>query len=156
MLLSLVVWVGGLVFFAFIMAPAVFSILPSRQLAGSVVARTLPELHWLAMVAGVVFLAASAGYNRIMNGSYRLLSISHSVVVLMLALTAFLQFSIMPKMEALRASMGQIDSLPFDSPVRVQFDALHIWSTKIEGFVLLLGLVLIYLTARATAGARFR
>jgi hypothetical protein len=29
----------------------------------------------------------------------------------------------------------------------VQFDALHIWSTRVEGAVLLLGLVVVYLTA---------
>jgi hypothetical protein len=31
----------------------------------------------------------------------------------------------------------------------VQFDALHVWSTRVEGAVLLLGLLAIYLTASA-------
>jgi len=31
----------------------------------------------------------------------------------------------------------------------MQFDALHVWSTRVEGGVLLLGLVTVYLTAHA-------
>jgi len=42
MLLSLVIWIGGLIFFAFVLAPTVFnpSVLPTRQLAGNVVSRS--------------------------------------------------------------------------------------------------------------------
>jgi hypothetical protein len=36
----------------------------------------------------------------------------------------------------------------------VQFDALHVWSTRVEGAVLLLGLVSIYLTAAAFTARR--
>ena len=48
MLLSLVVWIGGLIFFAFVLAPTVFAVLPTRQLAGNVVNRSLGILHWMA------------------------------------------------------------------------------------------------------------
>jgi len=41
MLLSLVVWLGGLIFFSFVVAPTLFSVLPTRHLAGSVVSRSL-------------------------------------------------------------------------------------------------------------------
>ena len=49
MLLSLVVWIGGLIFFAFVLAPTVFAVLPTRQLAGNVVNRSLGILHWMAI-----------------------------------------------------------------------------------------------------------
>jgi len=39
--------------------------------------------------------------------------------------------------------------VPPDNPARMQFDALHVWSTRVEGGVLLLGLVVVYLTASA-------
>jgi hypothetical protein len=45
--------------------------------------------------------------------------------------------------------MGEIDSLPADNTARVQFEALHAWSTRVEGGVLLLGLVVAYLAARS-------
>jgi uncharacterized membrane protein len=40
MLLSLIVWLGGLIFFSFVVAPTVFSVLPTRHLAGNVVSRS--------------------------------------------------------------------------------------------------------------------
>lgn len=156
MLLSLAVWIGGLIFFAFVMAPAAFVLLPTRQMAGALVARTLPELHWMGIIAAVVFLAASGIQNRVMTGSARIFSLAHISVVLMLLLTLVLQFGIMPHMEALRSSIGVIDSVSPDNPARMQFDALHEWSTRIEGTVMLLGLIVIYLTARSMAGLRAR
>jgi hypothetical protein len=52
-------------------------------------------------------------------------------------------------MDSLRASIGEIDSVPQDNPARMEFDRLHGWSTRLEQGVLLMGLVLIYLTARS-------
>jgi hypothetical protein len=72
----------------------------------------------------------------------------------MLALTAVLQFFIIARMDALRLSVGQIDAVASGNPVRVQFNALHAWSTRLEGAVLLLGLAVIYLTARAAVQPR--
>ncbi|HEX5434805.1 MAG TPA: DUF4149 domain-containing protein, partial [Candidatus Angelobacter sp.] len=40
MLLCLVVWLGGIIFFGFVLAPAVFAVLPTHELAGNVVNRT--------------------------------------------------------------------------------------------------------------------
>jgi len=50
-------------------------------------------------------------------------------------------------MDTLRAQVGDFSSVPIDSPARVQFDALHVWSTRVESAVLLLGLITIYLAA---------
>src|SRR6266704_2118141 len=57
MLLALVVWLGGLIFFAFVVAPTVFSpgLLPTRHLAGEIVGRSLGALHWMGIVSGIVF-----------------------------------------------------------------------------------------------------
>ena len=72
----------------------------------------------------------------------------HVLLCLMLALTILSQFWIIPRMDMLRASVGDFASVTLDNPARVQFDALHVWSTRVEGAVLLLGLVVVYLTAR--------
>jgi hypothetical protein len=149
MLLSLIVWLGGLIFFAFVVAPAAFSVLPTRHLAGNVVARSINGLHWMGIVAGIVYLLISILYARIVTGTLHLFAARNVVVVLMLVLTLISQFGIIPRMDALRASIGEIDSVPADNPVRMQFDALHVWSTRVEGGVLLLGLLAAYLTANA-------
>jgi hypothetical protein len=149
MLLSLVVWLGGLIFFSFVLAPTVFTVLPTRHLAGNVVSRSLAALHWMGIVSGMVFLLCSMIYARITSGSLHPLAGRHVVLYLMLALTLISQFGISPKMAALRASMGEIDSVALSDPARVQFDALHVWSTRLEGGVFFLGLALAYLTAQA-------
>jgi len=149
MLLSLVCWIGGLIFFAFVVAPTAFSVLPTSHLAGNVVGRSLGKLHWIGLISGVVFLVSSLLYSRFTNGTAHVFAVRHVLLCLMLALTLISQFGIMPRMDALRASLGEVRSVPVDNPERVQFDGLHVWSTRVEGAVLLLGLVVVYLTARS-------
>ncbi|MBZ5679929.1 MAG: DUF4149 domain-containing protein [Acidobacteriia bacterium] len=151
MLLSLLVWIGGLIFFAFVLAPTAFQVLPSTHLAGNVVGRALGKLHWIAIVSGVVFLASSMLYSRLLDGTPHVFAIRHVLICLMLVLTLLSQFWIIPRMDTLRAQVGDFASVTLDNPVRVQFDALHVWSTRVEGAVLLLGLVVAYLTAQQLA-----
>ncbi len=150
MLLSLIVWIGGLIFFP-VVAQTAFSVLPTRHLAGSVVGRSLGILHWMGIISGVVFLGISLLYSRISEGAAHGLAVRNILVCLMLALTLISQFGIVPRMDTLRASIGEIDSVPADNSARVQFNALHHWSTRVESGVLLLGLVVAYLTARSLA-----
>jgi hypothetical protein len=48
----------------------------------------------------------------------------------------------------LRTSLGEIDNAPPSDPVRIQFNRLHVWSEQTEKAVLILGILVIYLTAR--------
>ena len=152
MLLSLIVWLGGLIFFSFVVAPTVFSVLPTRHLAGSVVSRSLGALHWVGIVSSIVFLTTSMLYSRLHAGSSQPLAPRNILLYLMLALTLISQFGISPKMATLRVSMPDTHSVAATDPVRVQFNALHAWSTRLEGGVLLLGLVVVYLTAQQFSG----
>ncbi len=148
MFLSLVVWIGGLIFFP-VLAQTAFTVLPSRHLAGSVVGRSLGILHWMAIASGLIFLVSSLVYNRLSTGSAQLFGARHVLICLMLLLTLISQFGIIPRMDTLRASLpAEIDAVPVDNPARMQFDALHVWSTRVEQGVLVMGLVLIYLTAQ--------
>jgi uncharacterized membrane protein len=149
MLLSLIVWIGGLIFFAFVVAPSAFAVLPTRHLAGNMVGRTLGILHWMGIFSGLVFLASSLLYSRLTRGSAHFFAARHVLIVVMLVLTLVSQVGIIPRMDTLRASLGEIDSVAPDNPARLQFDALHVWSTRVEGGVFLLGLVVVYLTASA-------
>jgi hypothetical protein len=147
MLLSLIIWLGGLIFFP-VVAQTAFSVLPTRHLAGLVVSRSLGILHWMGIVSGVVFFTSSLLYSRVTTGTAHVFAARHLLICIMLALTLISQFGIIPRMHALRAAMpAEIDSIPDDNPARMQFDTLHLWSTRLEGGVLLLGLVVAYLTA---------
>jgi hypothetical protein len=148
MLLSLIVWLGGLIFFP-VVAQTSFSVLPTPSLAGSVVRRSLAILHWMGIVSGFVFLGGSLLYSRFSTGEAHIFSLRNILICLMLALTLISQFGIIPRMDTLRASIGQVDSVPSNNPARAQFDALHQWSTRVESGVLLLGLAVAYLTSRS-------
>src|SRR6202161_3313989 len=133
MVLSLVVWIGGLIFFAFVLAPTAFTIpgvLPNTHLAGNVVGRALGKLHWIAIVSGIVFLVSSLLYSRLADGTAHVFAGRHVLLCLMLALTLVSQFWIMPRMDTLRGQVVDFASVPGDNPVRVQFDALHVWSPR--------------------------
>jgi uncharacterized membrane protein len=149
MLLSLVVWIGGLIFFAFVVAPTAFTVLPTTHLAGNVVRSALSKLHWIAIFSGIVYLISSLLYSRLTDGTAHVFTARHILLCAMLALTLVSQFGIMPRMDVLRTSLGDVASAPIDNPDRIQFDSLHAWSTRVEGTVLLLGLLVVYLTARS-------
>jgi uncharacterized membrane protein len=146
MLLTLIVWIGGIVFFAFVLAPTVFSVLPTTRLAGDVVNATLGKLHWMGLFSGAVFLVCSLLYNWQKHVQFRPWMASHVLVVLMLVLTACSQFGITPRMRQLRAEMAKPGA--WHDSNQIEFDALHQLSTWAEGGVLLLGLGVVILTAR--------
>jgi putative copper export protein len=143
-LIAMVVWVGGLIFFAFVVAPVSFNLayqhqLPSTHEAGLVVAGTLAVLHPMGLVCGIVFLFATALLW--FRAPQRLLTVQMWLVVAMMAATAYVQFRVIPAMERDRmAAGGAIDTAPLADPSRVDFERLHGISEKVEGAALLLGL----------------
>jgi uncharacterized membrane protein len=147
MLLSLIVWIGGLIFFAFVLAPTAFQILPTTHLAGNVVGRTLSKLHYIAIVCGIVFILSSLIYNWLNEGEVHIFAARHVLVAIMLALTCWSQFWIIPRMDALRAQIGDFVLVAPNGPLRAHFDSLHAWSTRVESLVLLIGLIVIYFAA---------
>jgi hypothetical protein len=148
MLLSLVVWIGGLIFFAFVLAPTVFAVLPTRQLAGNVVSRSLGILHLMAISCGVLFAITSMVDSRVVNGVAQPFALRNLIIYAMIILTLVGMFGIASRMLSLREQMNPIDAAPHDDARRVEFNRLHVWSTRIESTVLILGLALLYLTAR--------
>jgi hypothetical protein len=146
MMLSLGIWLGGIVLFA-VLAPTAFSVLPTRHLAGSIVGPMLSKLHWIGLISGIIFLISSLSYSRIATGDVHALSARNLLLCIMLVLTLISQFGITSRTAALRSSMGEIDNVPPSDPARVEFNALHAWSTRLEVGVLILGLAALYRTA---------
>ncbi len=147
MLLSLVVWVGGIIFFSFVVAPGLFLILPQRELAGQVVTFSLTGLHYIAIGAAVVFFICSVWHRYLADGRARL-GLRELFIVVMLALTFVSQYAVTPRMRRLRRDMVQIDTVAPTDPRRVEFNHLHRYSTSLEGAVLLLGLFTLVSVAR--------
>lgn len=150
MLLAVSVWLGGLIFLP-VVAQISFSQLPSPHLAGIVVRGSLIALHWIGLIGGVVYLIGSLLEGWFAQRQLAIFRPSHIIVVVMLVLTAISQFSIIPKMDALRIAAADITGLAANDPIRKQFDFLHASSTRVEEAVLLLSLILLYLTSRRLA-----
>jgi uncharacterized membrane protein len=148
MFLSLIVWIGGIIFLSFVEAPTAFSVLPSRHMAGTVVGHSLGILHWMGLFSGVVFLGSSMLLSSLATGSAQPMAPRHVLLCAMLVLTLISQFGISPRMATLRAQFGDIDTVPADNPARMQFDSLHHWSVRLEVVVLLMGLAAVFLIAR--------
>jgi len=147
MLLSLVVWVGGIIFLSFVEAPTAFRVAPTRHMAGTVVGTSLSILHWMGLFSGVIFLGSSMLHSSLPTGSARPLAARHILVFAMLLLTAVSQFGVSTKMASLRTSFQDIDTVAPTDPARMQFESLHKWSVRLEVAVLLLGLAAVYMTA---------
>ena len=144
---SLGTWVGGILFFSAILAPAAFSLFSSSQ-AGNLVNLTLGRLHLAGMVCGVVYLIATAAGAR---NPAALLRPAPLLVLLMIVLTFVSQFWVSGNMAALRAQMGSLEAAPAGDALRVSFDRLHRISVRLEAGVLLAGLAALLLTSRPPA-----
>lgn len=149
MLLALTVWVGGLIFFAFVAAPGAFAVLPTPALAGNLVGRNLAALHWMGIVSAVSFLLGSLLYSRARSARLKPFALVNVLIVVMLVLTLISQFGITPRIHALRAQLTPGNSAT--DPVRLEFNRMHQWSTRLEGGVLVLGVAVVLLTARRLA-----
>jgi uncharacterized membrane protein len=148
-LITIVIWVGGLIFFAFVLAPLAFQTLPSTHDAGLIVGATLRALNELGYACGFLFLFATAAlWSRSGPRARRLLIAQLLLIVLMLLATFDVQSSIIPAMERDRiAAGGDIEAAPAASPSRIDFDRLHALSEKVEGSALLFGFGLVVLMA---------
>jgi len=149
LMLALIVWLGAEIFFPVVAAIAFMHLAPDTHQAGQIVGALLRILHGMGLVCGIVLLALLAlapawGIFRSRNALPPMV-----LVVLMVALTAYSQYSIIPAMERDRqqAAEGRIDSLPPNDPARVSFDRLHRRSTNVEGAVMLLGIAVVALVA---------
>ncbi len=146
-LVLIVLWLGGVMFFPVVAATA-FSTLPDTHAAGTIVGKCLRILHYEGLFAGtflVVLLLAARRF----RAYTRNIGLPVAFALVMLALTAFSQFWIIPKMENYRlATGGAIDAVAADDPNRLAFNRLHGVSERVEEGVLLAGLVLVVLIAR--------
>jgi hypothetical protein len=142
-LIALAVWVGGLVFFGFVAAVA-FKTLPDTHSAGAVVRGSLIALHQIGMAAGIVYLVFTLALLGTQRDSHPVRAAELALVIVMLALTGYSAFSVIPRMEADRLSVGgDVAKADREAPAVQQFNRLHRVSVRVEGAVLIAGLLLL-------------
>jgi hypothetical protein len=149
-LFAMVAWVGGLGFFAFVVAPVAFHSLPSAHEAGIVVGGTLRVLHWIGLVGGAIFYLATALLWLRAGVTARVdFAIEMILAGMMMAGTFYSQFKILPAMEVDRAlAGGVVETAPIGNVGRVAFERLHTLSERLEGFVFFCGLGVVFVLSR--------
>jgi len=117
--------VGGLAFFAFVVAPVAFGSLASAHEAGMVVGGTLRMLHWIGLIGGGVFCLATGWLWLWAEVPARIgFARQLALTAVMLVVTAYSQFSVLPAMEVDRAlAGGEVETASLDNAGRVDFEA---------------------------------
>lgn len=146
-LLALSLWMGSIFFFAAVVAPTAFAVLPSRTMAGQIVSHSLFSLHWIGIVCGLLFLLCGV-LMALFGGNDSPFHLRDVLLLVMIGLTLFAHFGVERKMNALKEGMGIIENVPQTDARRIEFNRLHKWSTKLEGSVFIAGLGLMLLLAR--------
>jgi hypothetical protein len=126
-LLLLGLWLGAAGFFIFV-AQSSFAVLPSRELAGSVVNRTLAGVNYSGLGIAVILILTSLIIAK--NANRLWLWIERFLLLIVAAACAVGQFVIGLWLAFVRAQIGRpIDELAADDPLRIQFNNLHEYST---------------------------
>jgi hypothetical protein len=148
--LALIVWLGAEIFFPIVAAVSFSSLQPNTHAAGTIVGQLLRILHGMGLVSGMVALALLAlapawGIYKPRNVLFPM-----AFVVLMIVLTVYSQFAIIPAMERDRIPAGgAINTLDTTNPLTMEFNKLHNRSEHVELVILLLGLAAVIFVARA-------
>jgi hypothetical protein len=137
-------WLGGIVFFSFFTAPAVFTVLP-RPEAGQLISTIFPRYYMLGYVVGTISLVlaiylTAARVPRLWWG------ITTVVLAIALGITFYAGTVILPRADAIRT----VNESPNPDPaVKAEFDKLHRLSVILNGTVLLLTIAAVVGTSGA-------
>lgn len=137
-LLSLVMWMGSIIFFSFFTAPAIFRLL-DRQKAGEVVGAIFPKYYGIGYICSVLAAATLMLSSRGMEGPPLIF------LTIMAACTFYAGLIINPQARNLKQQMQEQPENR--EALETQFKSLHGWSVRLNGAVLMFGLGLLWTTA---------
>ena len=145
-ILSLALWIGGTAFFPFIAASSIFKVL-SRAEAGKVVADIIPKYYWASLACGAIAVIASTLLG--VRTRWSVLLIVRTILIgVMIVGILYAMLALQPKMQELREQVAASDILsPTRTPLRLEFGLLHRRSESVHAAVLLLGVVVMFITA---------
>jgi hypothetical protein len=142
----LLIWAGMVLGFAFLVAPLLFSILPSRDLAGLVAGRVVARLDlaaWVVFGAAIVLVQGARWMMEFQEaeafGPLRLWGAAALLALLMCFTSAFI---VSPRLRTLRDRMGSVEAVAKDQPDRIAYGKAHGISRQLMGLRLLLALAL--------------
>jgi uncharacterized membrane protein len=144
-LLSIALWIGGMAFFSFLAAPSIFAVLP-RQDAGKVVSDIFPKYYWQGIICGAVALVTSVVLG--MRERWNVLLILRTIMIAVMLIGVLYSVVILqPQIHAARAQITAFETLSPTDPLRLEFGRLHGRSFSVNAAVLLLGVIVVFITA---------
>lgn len=139
-MLLLAVWLGSGLFFMTVLAPTVFIMVPSRDLAGGLIGRLLEWVDLFGLVAGpLLMMTLLAGWLPL-RASLRLRGAG---VILMTLGSAVSGRFLTPQLDRLHALMGKIEEIDPSDPHKIEFGQLHAASTTVMALNVILALALL-------------
>ena len=139
-ILSLVFWVGSIVFFSFLTAPVIFKLL-DREKAGEVVGVIFPRYYFFGYVCAVMALFSLLVSTQELFGSKQIL------LFIMIAGWFYAGLVVSPKSRNLKALRQSASSAEEKESYEVKFKKVHSLAVKLNGTVLLAGLGLLWFSA---------
>jgi uncharacterized membrane protein len=144
-LLAIALWVGGMAFFSFLAAPSIFKVLP-REDAGNVVSAIFPKYYWHGIMCGAIAIITSVVLGT--RERWNVLLIVRTITIGVMVLGVLYSMVILqPKIHAVKAQITSFESLSPTDPLRLEFGRLHGRSFSVNAAVLLLGVVVLFITA---------
>lgn len=145
--LVLTLWVGAMFGFGALYAPVLFRSLSSRDQAGAIAGETLARIDSLGLVTGGIMLVITA--LQAIDGGWRSIDLGRFLAsAVMLALVLVNTVTVRQRLAAVRQQMGRpIDEFAPADPLRAEYNKYHRISRSIFSVNMLLGTLLIVLSA---------
>jgi len=145
-LLLIGLWLGAAVFFSFAVAPSLFAVLPTKDLAGAVVYVALRIINLSAFFIGIVLLLSAFPFHK---GVKRISLAGETFSLLTLVVMSVIGMKINARIHEIRLDTGgAIDQLAQSDALRVAFNNLHGYSVIVLSVGMIAALVAFLLIAR--------
>ena len=143
--LSLSLWLGAAIFFSLAVAQIAFSVLPSGEMAGAVVNKTLEVINYSGLIIGLALIVLS-----FLSAERRWIIWVERILLAILVLACGLgQFVIVTGMRALSQQSGKpISELAEDDPLRRAYMELHGYSVSLLSVAMIAAFIAYFLVIK--------
>jgi len=141
-LIALIVWVGEMVFFSFVVAPAIFRVFPPAD-AGRAVGAIFPTYYGIGYACGLILCVGSVVFWRTGAGRGAWM-VNTCLAAVMLAATLYAGRIVLPRATLLRPQVVEPEVTP---AAREEFQRLHRWAVNLNSLILSCGLAMSLITA---------
>jgi hypothetical protein len=165
--LSLAVWLGGMIVLGAVVAPSVFQTLPAlepasgRALAGAAFGEALARFHYVAYGAGAVMMVSLVAM-ALLGPRPKSFAIRLGIVTTMLLVAAYSGLAVLGEIDGIQRQLSASvaehgrtkgtlflpSHLPSGDARRIRFDELHVLSTRLMMLNVAGALLLVFWEAR--------